>query len=270
MDLGTDFNHALKTARIAASAGRAVLNHHFGQIKSVSEKSYANLVSEADLASEEVIVKELNKWKAGVRIWGEEGSPNAFSQANEMEETSAWIIDPLDGTSNYIFGVPAFAISIALMIKGKIEVGVIDLPPLNRTYWAVRGQGAYMNERPLRVSERKELRKSMLATGFFHGDPEILERQLKWFASVSKCSLAVRRMGAAAMDLALVAEGVFDGFWESGLKPWDTGAGSLLVTEAGGQISTIGSGSWSVTSPTVVATNGKIHKDLDSILTESN
>ena len=97
-----------------------------------------------------------------------------------------------------------------------------------------------------------------------------LDRQLKWFSDVSKSSLAVRRIGAAAMDMAFVAEGVFDGFWESGLKPWDTGAGSLLVSEAGGRITTVGSEKWSVTSPTLIATNGKIHDYLDSILSSSN
>ena len=166
---------------------------------------------------------------------------------SQLQETS-WVVDPLDGTTNFIYGLPIYCISIGLMVNGEVVLGVIDVPPWDRQYWAVKGRGSYLvkglkselkssDAEKIQVSERKSISNAVLATGFHPGNKDSLKSQLQIFSKLVAESRAVRRAGAAALDLCLVAEGVFDAFWESDLKPWDVAAGSLIVKEAGGRVS---------------------------------
>lgn len=226
-----DLTHALATAVKASRLGRQVLLDYFGQLKKVQEKAHAGLVSEADIESEKVIAAELARGLPGVGVLGEEDS---FAKKEETLEDSMWIVDPLDGTTNYIHRFPIFCISIGLRWKGELAVGVVDVPMLNKTYTCTKGQGAFVNGEKISISERKTIKESLLATGFFPDNVTALKEQLRIFSDLVYEARGIRRAGAAAYDLCLVAEGVFDAFWEKNLKPWDTAAGALMVREAGG------------------------------------
>lgn len=204
---------------------------YFGQLKKVQEKAQAGLVSEADIESERVITAELALGLPGVGVLGEE---DAFHKKNEKILESMWVVDPLDGTTNYVHGFPIFCISIGLQWKGELVVGVVDVPMLDKVYTCSRGGGAFANGERIHVSERTTIKESLLATGFFPDNPSALKEQLTIFSDLVYEARGIRRAGAAAYDLCLAAEGVFDAFWEKNLKPWDAAAGALMVREAGG------------------------------------
>ncbi|MGE4133376.1 MAG: inositol monophosphatase [Bdellovibrionales bacterium] len=225
-----DLNQALRTAQKAALAAREVLLSHFGRLSKVQEKNLAGLVSEADLASEKAISEILSKDFPAIKVLGEEDS---FLRQDETIENDLWVVDPLDGTTNYVHGFHVFCISIGLQLKGELVLGVIDVPVLNKTYWAVKDGGAFVNGKPIRVRDNTVIRDSLLATGFFPENPSLPE-QIQIFSDLVYEARGIRRAGAAAYDLCLVAEGVFDAFWEPNLKPWDAAAGVVLVREAGG------------------------------------
>jgi myo-inositol-1(or 4)-monophosphatase len=226
-----DLSHALTTALNASRQGRQVLLEYFGQLKKVQVKAHAGLVSEADIESERVIAAELARGLPGVAILGEE---DAFAQKRETLQPTMWVVDPLDGTTNYVHRFPIFCISIGLQWKGQPAIGVVDVPMLDKTYTCAKGQGAFVNGEPIRVSDRTRIEDSLLATGFFPDNVSAMKEQLAIFSNLVYLARGIRRAGAAAYDLCLVAEGVFDAFWEKNLKPWDTAAGSLMVREAGG------------------------------------
>jgi myo-inositol-1(or 4)-monophosphatase len=226
-----DLNQALNTALKACRLGRQVLLDYFGQLKKVQEKAHAGLVSEADIESEKVIAAELARGLPGVGVLGEEA---AFANQEETVQSTMWVVDPLDGTTNYVHGFPIFCISIGLQWKGELAVGVVDVPMLNKTYTCAKGQGAFVNGERIVTSRRKELKESLLATGFIPDNVVALKEQIRIFSDLVFEARGIRRAGAAAYDLCLVAEGVFDAFWEKNLKPWDTAAGCLMVREAGG------------------------------------
>lgn len=232
-----DLTQAVKTARAAADEGRKVLMHYFGQLKKVQEKAHAGLVSEADLESEKVITKILKKDFPDIDVLGEEG---AFLTRDEHVSSSTWVVDPLDGTTNYVHGFHVFCISIGLQFQGELVAGLIDVPILNKTYSAAKGQGAFCNGEKMSVSKTHKIRESLLATGFFPDNTNALARQLKIFSDLVYEARGIRRAGAAAYDLCMVAEGVFDAFWEANLKPWDAAAGTVIVREAGGCVRTYG------------------------------
>lgn len=221
--------HALRVAHRACDAAALVLNRHYGRLKSVQEKFQAGLVSEADRESEDCIKSILLAEFPDHRILGEE---TGLSGENA---SALWMIDPLDGTTNYVHRVPFWCSSIGLEVDGELLVGVIDAPALGWRYEAVRGGGAKLNGQSIRVSTRGEFRQGLYATGFSSSDHELhpLDEQLELLAHVVRHARGIRRLGAAALDLCLVAEGVFDGFWESNLQPWDTAAGVLIAREAG-------------------------------------
>jgi myo-inositol-1(or 4)-monophosphatase len=225
-----DLTKALDSARKAAQKGREVLLHYFGQLKQVQEKAQAGLVSEADVESERVIASVLKESFPEIPFMGEEG---AFTSRDSQVQANSWVVDPLDGTTNYVHGFHVFCVSIGLQWKGEIVLGVVDVPLLNKTYWSAKGQGAYVNGQRLNVSSKTNIKDSLLATGFFHDNREALAQQLKIFSDLVFEARGIRRPGAAAYDLCLVAEGVFDAFWEPNLKPWDAAAGVSLVREAG-------------------------------------
>ena len=228
-----DLTQALVTANAAARAGRRVLLDYFGKLKSVQEKAQAGLVSEADLESERVIGEILRRDFPDVPVVGEEG---AFAAGDSTVPETAWIVDPLDGTTNYVHGFHIFNVSIGLQWRGELVVGVIDVPILDKTYEAARGRGAFANGERLKVSDRHQIKDALLSTGFFPDNLDMLREQLQIFSELVYEARGIRRPGAAAYDLCLVAEGVFDAFWEPNLKPWDAAAGTVLVREAGGVV----------------------------------
>ena len=234
------YNEAMK----AVLAGRACLLGYFGKINNVEEKDKAaGLVSEADRESEALIKGMLAKSFPDFDFLGEE---TAYLEGKEQFTASSrprWILDPLDGTTNFVHKFPIFCISLALEVNGEIEVGIIDMPMLNQTFTAIKGQGAWCiqpdgTREKLSVSKTENFEQAFMATGFVNEKREVLSEQLKIFEDVVWKAQAVRRPGAAAYDLALIASGVFDLYWEKNLKPWDSAAGLLLVKEAGGIIIT--------------------------------
>lgn len=251
-----DWSQVLKIALAACRRGREVLLHHFGRLEHIEEKFQAGLVSEADQESEKIIGQYLKEHFPQSEFLGEESAfGGAKVQAGRAGTAGRWILDPLDGTTNYVHRFPIFCISLALEVQGDLKIAVIDVPMLNETYTAIRGQGAFVNGRPIHVSETKNLKTSLLATGFFPDDLPALEQQLQIFSKLVRECRGVRRAGAAAYDLCQVARGVFDGFWEKNLKPWDVAAGQLLVEEAGGILSTYQGGPHDPYQNSLIATN---------------
>jgi myo-inositol-1(or 4)-monophosphatase len=188
------------------------------------------------------------------------------SPATNSGSEFRWIIDPLDGTTNYAHGYPVFCVSVALERDNDIIIGAVYHPMLNEMFWAEEGKGAFLNNRKLSVSDNTELSKSLLATGFPYDIRETENNNLVYFNRMATRAQAIRRAGAAALDLAYVAAGRFDGFWELKLMPWDTAAGWLLVREAGGTVTDLLGGDFSLTSPHILASNGKIHGDMIRVL----
>jgi len=254
-----DLEKAMVLAEIAAKKSRKILLDYFGKVKNIEKKHMAGLVTEADKHSEQQIVEILEPF--GVKITGEEGSFESSSSELFKEGQTRWLIDPLDGTTNYVHGFPIFCISIALEVNGIVELALIDVPVLDKTYSSIRGKGAFCNGSKLSVSQTLSLEDSLASTGFFSENKEALKRQLSFFTKMVSTCRGVRRAGAAAFDLCMVAEGVFDLFWEEGLQPWDTAAGFLLVEEAGGEVSTYDGDSYTPEKKNILATNSKIHKD---------
>lgn len=230
---------ALTMSFRACDEAGAVLKKHYGRLKSIDEKFQAGLVSEADRESEDTIKRLIHDQFPDHQILGEETGLSSDSGGGWK---ALWMIDPLDGTTNYVHRVPFFCISMGLEIEIKIEgeagarrellVGVVDAPLMNWRYHAIRGQGAFLNGSPIEVSKRSEFREGLFATGFSNSD-NTLDQQMELLLEVIRKARGIRRLGAAALDLCMVAEGVFDGFWERNLQPWDTAAGVLIAREAG-------------------------------------
>lgn len=256
-----DLSQALNTALKASQQGRQVLLDYFGRLKKVQDKLHAGLVSEADLESEKVIAAELKKGLPGVGVLGEE---EAYLTKQEKVEATTWVVDPLDGTTNYVHGFPIFCISIGLQWHGELMVGLVDVPMLNKTYTCVKGGGAFVNGERIHVSGRDRVKDSLLATGFFPDNVTALKEQLRIFSDLVYEARGIRRAGAAAYDLCLVAEGVFDAFWEKNLKPWDTAAGTLMVREAGGVAWTYGGAEYNLGEDSILAGNPAIAPQIAS------
>src|SRR5690606_30760379 len=208
----------------------------------VARKQRNDFVTEIDQAAEETIIETLRAAYPGHSILAEESGHSAGGQkveggmAEVLQAEHIWIIDPLDGTTNFIHGLPQYAISIALMQRGVVTQGVVYDPNRDELFTASKGAGAYLNDRRIRVSKRQKFDEALIGTGFPYRKLDQLEEYLAIFRSVTERAGGIRRPGAAALDLAYVACGRFDGFFEMGLSPWDVAAGSLLITEAGGLI----------------------------------
>lgn len=251
----------LKAAMIvAARAGGKILKRNFGRNFKVSEKKNAGLVTEIDLASEKAILKILRKARPDFAVLAEESSPK------KGESPGRWIIDPLDGTTNYVHGFPMFCVAIAAEWEGEIVGGVIYHPLFEETYVALRGKGAHLNGRKLKVSQTKKVTDALLTTGFAYQEEDELRSEIRKFGRISHRARAVRRPGSAALDLAYVARGVFDGFWERNLSPWDVAAGALLVSEAGGSVTRYSGSRFEVHGDEILASNSRLHTDLVQIL----
>jgi len=223
-------NVAVKAARTAG----AIINRAAFDVEAlrISQKQVNDFVTDVDQAAEQAIIETLLGAYPGHGIWAEESGRQHGAQDSEF----VWIIDPLDGTTNFIHGFPTYCVSIALSVKGKIEQAVVYDPSRNDLFTATKGRGAYMNDRRLRVSKRIRLSECLLSTGFPFRQDDDFNAYLKILAEVMPRCAGLRRPGAAALDLAWVAAGFCDAFFESGLQPWDMAAGSLLVTEAGGLV----------------------------------
>ncbi len=224
----------LNVAVKAARAAGAIINRAALDVEAVriSQKQVNDFVTEVDLASEAIILETLLTAFPHHGILAEEsGSTHGDPHADHI-----WIIDPLDGTTNFIHGLPVYCVSIALSVRGKIEQAVIYDPSRNDLFTATKGRGAFMNERRIRVSKRTNLTECLISTGFPFRKGDNFNQYLRMMGDVMQRTAGLRRPGAAALDLAYVAAGFTDGFFETGLSPWDVAAGSLLVTEAGGLV----------------------------------
>ena len=254
---------ALERSMIAAAkAAGKVLVHYFERTLHISEKAGAGLVTEADLKAEKAAMTVLRRAQKKFDFLTEETAPEFRKASND----GRWIIDPLDGTTNFVHRFPMFCVSIAAEWQGEIVAGVIWHPILKDLYTATKGGGAFINGKRMRVSKTKDLRDSLLTTGFTYRKDHWLHREMEAFERLSGIARAIRRPGSAALDLAYVARGVFDGFWERRLSPWDVAAGTLLVEEAGGKVTDFTGKKPDLFSPEILATNGILHAELRSTI----
>ncbi|HEV8584372.1 MAG TPA: inositol monophosphatase family protein [Methylomirabilota bacterium] len=246
----------------ARAAGRLLRDELSGSRRIAYKGAPTNLVTEMDQRAEAEILGRLRDAFPEDAILSEE-SGKASGRSGRR-----WIVDPLDGTTNYAHGLPVFGVSIALEAERRIVLGVVYDPTREELFVGERGRGATLNEVPVRVSATSTLNEALLTTGFPYDIRETRDTNLAEYAAFAVRARAVRRMGSAVLDLAYVACGRFDGFWELSLGPWDVAAGGLLVEEAGGTLTGIDGGPMDVDAPTLVASNGAIHQEILSVLKE--
>lgn len=250
-------NFAIETAQ---EAGKILLEK-FGRKINISKKGDIDLVTEADLASEKFIIEKIKSHYPKHSILAEESGEAVLIGDNSWK----WIIDPLDGTTNFAHGYPCFCVTMAIEHKGEIVVGVTYDPTRDELFAAEKGKGATLNNKKISVSETDQLGNALLVTGFPY-DISLRDNFTRHFTKMLLSSRAVRRDGSAAIDLAYVACGRFDGFWEEGLKPWDVAAGVLMIEEAGGQVSYFDGSKYSVYKPPICASNSLLHNEMLNIL----
>ncbi len=257
-------NEYLKFAEAIAVEAGTLLKNMLSSELIIDFKGEINIVTEADRLSEKLLLDRIS---------------NRFPHHDALTEESAgihngsdfrWIIDPLDGTTNYAHGYPVFCVSIALEIERNVFCGVIYNPVSNEMFSAEAGGGAFLNGRPLKVSRTADLSRSLLATGFPYDIRESKDNNIDYFITMAKKAQAIRRAGSAALDMAYVAAGRFDGFWELKLMPWDTAAGWLMVKEAGGKVSDLFGEDYHFSSSHILASNGKIHEAMINALASSS
>ncbi len=264
-----------QVGRQAARAAGALLKQNYEKPHCITMKGAIDPVTESDFASQKLIVNLIHQAFPDHGILAEEvmdgvgeGAKGRGPWPAPQKTPCRWIIDPLDGTVNFAHGFPLFCVSIAFEAAGVLEYGVVYDPLREELFEAQRGGGATLNGRVLGVSRVDELGAALLATGFPYDVRQRLPETLARLGGVLGISQGLRRGGSAALDLAYVAAGRLDGFWEENLKPWDTAAGVLLVTEAGGVVSTFSGSSYDVTSPNILASNGLLHQGLVDFLTK--
>lgn len=248
---------ALEVESVAREAA-AFIRQKAGSIQEneVEHKGLHNYVTAVDKGSEELIVSRLNTLLPEAGFLAEEGT------RNHSTSDLRWIIDPLDGTTNFIHGIPLYSISIALMQGGEIVVGSVYEVNHNESFLAWKDGPALLNQKPIQVSRRNDMHESLLATGFPYYDYDLLDPYLQLFRSFLKNTRGLRRLGSAALDLAWVACGRFDGFYEYGLNPWDVAAGAFLVQQAGGRNSDFNGGQSFIFGKQILSSNGRIHDAL--------
>ena len=253
-------NVAIKAARAAG----AIINRAALDVEAIriSQKQVNDFVTEVDHASEQAIIETLLTAYPGHGILAEESGSEHGAKDSEF----VWIIDPLDGTTNFIHGFPVYCVSIALTARGKVEQAVVYDPSRNDLFTATRGRGAFMNDRRLRVSKRTRLQECLISTGFPFRPGDNFKNYLAMMAELMPRTAGLRRPGAAALDLAYVAAGFTDGFFETGLQPWDVAAGSLLVTEAGGLVGNLTGEADFIDQKECLAANPRIYGQLVALL----
>jgi len=244
----------------ARSAGRLIVRF-LDQLdqKDISEKSLHDYVTKADKLAEQEIIQHIRRHYPHHAILAEESGAISNPESNER---FTWIIDPLDGTMNFIHGIPHFAISIALKMDNRLEVGLVYDPIKDELFTAARGKGAHFNNRRIRIQNRSKLDQALVGTGFPHTSPHLFPKYLRQFEAITPACAGVRRMGSAALDLAYVAAGRLDAYWEMGLNSWDIAAGALLVLEAGGIVSDFEGKDQYLERGEIVVGNTKMHAAL--------
>jgi len=251
---------AVKAARRAGGIiNRASQNL---DLLNVTRKSHSDFVSEVDGAAEEAIIKVLLDAYPDHAILAEESGTRGDQEKSEYQ----WIIDPLDGTTNFLHGFPKYGVSIALMHRGVLNQAVVYDPTSNDLFVASRGRGAYLNDHRIRVSKRTRLADSLIGTGFPFREFSHIDAYLSMFKDLIPRTVGIRRPGSAALDLAYVAAGRYDGFWEIGLSPWDIAAGCLLITEAGGLVGDLEGNDTQLQSGNIVAGNPKVFGQLLQVI----
>jgi myo-inositol-1(or 4)-monophosphatase len=255
-----DLVRAREVAIEAARAAGALLRRRMDSIREVRHKSAIDIVTDVDLESEQLVCATLSAAFPTHTILGEEGGARGGSDTRFR-----WIVDPLDGTTNYAHGFPFFAVSIGLEVDGRLTLGVAYAPSLDEMYVAEAGHGAFVNDRPIHVSATDDLMQALLATGFPYDRAEF-GRALRSFEMMSRRSQAVRRAGSAVLDLCYVASGRLDGYWEHQISPWDIAAGALIVVEAGGRVSATDGSEFRVDGGQVLASNGRVHEAMVTTL----
>lgn len=240
----------------AAYKGGRVLRSLYGRISRIDKKGAIDLVTEADTGSEKVIIDTIKNVFPEHMILAEE------SGLNDGETDHEWIVDPLDGTTNFAHQLGLFSISIAFALNGETVFGVVLSPATQELFTAVKDNGASLNGRPINVSASPAVSESLLVTGFPYNLRDIFNPLMTRFSNCLKASQGVRRLGSAAIDLCYVACGRFDGFWEQNLKPWDTAAGDLIAREAGAVVTDFSNKPFTIDKKEILTTNGKIHKEM--------
>jgi myo-inositol-1(or 4)-monophosphatase len=252
-----DLEKLADLARRAALAGGELLSHHFGRLEQVREKGRSgDLVTEADLAAEAAVLNLLEQETPQIGVLAEESGRIAKQGGLE------WCVDPLDGTTNYAHGFPLFGTSVGLCWQGQPLLGAIAVPVLDQLYWAAPGLGAWCNEQAIKVSCCSKLADALLTTGFAYDRRSRLDNNYAEFAYFTHRTHGVRRGGAAAVDLAFVAAGRCDGYWERGLSPWDLAAGVVLVEQAGGLVSAYDGAEFELASGRLIACAPGLHRAL--------
>ncbi|MDD5311380.1 MAG: inositol monophosphatase family protein [Candidatus Omnitrophica bacterium] len=247
--------------RIVLKAGK-YLKENSRKIKSIAFKGSINLVTNVDREVEGLLIRSLRKAFPEIGFLSEEiGEIRAGSDLK-------WVIDPIDGTTNFAHGFPFYSISVALEKDKKPILGIVYDPERRELFFAERGRGAFLNGKPIKVSAQKDLKKSLLMTGFSYNLGKTMETNLRHFRSFLIVSQAVRRAGSASLDLCNVACGRLDGYWELGLNPWDTAAAWLIVKEAGGEVTTFSGKPYGHYLKEILASNGKIHRQMSKILSK--
>jgi myo-inositol-1(or 4)-monophosphatase len=260
MNARVDLLRALEVARRVARQAGDLLRDRHGEPFAVEHKGDVDLVTELDRRSEALVVSELSRAFPDHTIVGEEGSE--VRAGGDI----VWFVDPLDGTTNFAHGLPIYAVSLGLEIDERPALGVVYAPELGWEYWGARGLGAYLGEQRLHVSTHERLEDGLVATGFPYDRRTALDNNVPELAAIIRRCQGVRRIGVASIDCALVAQGALDGYWEYKLQPWDIAAGALLVLEADGRVTDIDGGAYHATRGQILASNGRIHDELSSVL----
>ncbi len=255
-----DLNLIRKAGVAAAFQGAQKLASMFGKPHSVRKKGAIDLVTEADLASEQIIIKTLHSRFPEHSILSEESGWNAGSDEH------CWIIDPLDGTTNYANGLALYSVSIAFAIGKRTVFGIVLNPETQEMFTAVEGRGAFLNSRSICVSKKETVSESLLVTGFPYDLQNDFDGIMRRLSNCVRSSRGVRRLGSAALDLCFVACGRFEGFWEQYLHPWDMAAGALIAAEAGATITDFSNAEFSLENSEILVTNGSIHKEMLSLM----
>jgi len=245
---------------MAHKGGKCLLKG-WGQVKEISFKGAIDLVTQTDLESQGVILQMIKeKFPKHSVLAEEEGGYRAGTSE------ALWIVDPLDGTTNFVHGFPFVCVSIALALAGELAVGVVYNPVMNELFCACKGKGAFLNQQSIRVSDQTSLKRSLLGTGFSYDLASIKNETMTRFSAFLSASQGIRRPGSAALDLCYVACGIFDGFWEQDLQPWDIAAGTVIVQEAGGSVTDFSGASLDINKKEILASNGLIHDQMIKLL----
>ncbi len=255
-----DLERIKRVGIAAAYRGGEIIRSRVGKTHDIGKKGAIDLVTEADTGSEKAVIEEIQKVFPDHGVLAEESGESGSVSDHQ------WIIDPLDGTTNFAHGIPIFCVSIAYAHSGDLQVGVVFNPVSGELFTGVKGSGAQLNNRPIGVSKTKAISESLLVTGFPYNFKEIFDQVNTRFGNCLKASRGVRRLGSAALDLCYLACGRFEGFWEQNLNPWDTAAGVIISQEAGAKITDFSGKPFRLEKKELLATNGNIHEEMLALL----